>query len=446
MTDLRLYQSRAVEWTLATWAKLRSEGRRTSVVVQLPTGGGKSRIIRALAPQLVIAPGVDLCAQLRETTGARVETTTLLASRLRRGEALPEAHRVAVDEARWVCAPGSSAVVEWYLSQGAEVALFDATPATAQGQGLGQWAEELLQAASVQELIAARHLVPWRVLGPAQPQDELAATPYEAWSQATPGETAIVFCRDKAHARTTAEDFQRHGVTAAVITDDTPPGLRRSMLAGLADGSIKVAVCAQILRQGIDVPRVSAIILARAVGSLPLYLQAVGRGGRPFEGKDCCTVLDLRGCAHAHGLPEDDRIWNLSGVAVRPAIEALPPCVRCKECLSWGRGGVCQICGAVLPPPPPPRVRAADLVDIRAARDSAEEKRATLVRYVEEAYRGAIARGKQGPEADRSAWAGAHRYEGTYRQKPARIDVLRAIAEARRVVGAQQTLINVGGQ
>lgn len=445
MSELRPYQARAVEWTLDIWARLRAEGRRTSVVVQLPTGGGKSRIMKALEPDLVIAPGVDLCAQLRETTGARVETTTLLSRWLRDKKALPEARRVAVDEARWICAEGSSAVVEWYLERGCEIALFDATPATAQGQGLGRWAEELYQAASVQELIQGGHLVPWRVLGPAEPQDALCATPYEAWRQATPGETAIVFCADKAHARATAEDFEAHGATAAVITDDTPQNARRAMIAGLADGSITVAVCAQILRQGIDVPRVSSIILARAVGSLPLYLQAVGRGGRPFEGKSCCTVLDLRGCAHAptHGMPDDPRVWSLSGVAVRPALEALPPCVRCRECLSWGRGGACQICGAVLPPPPPPRVRVADLVDIRAARDSAEEKRATLLRYVEEAYRAAHARGKRGPDADRSAWAGAHRYYGVYGQKPAPRDVLEAIAEARRMVGAQGTLINV---
>lgn len=404
--DLRPYQARAREWTLDTWATLRRQARRTSVVVQAPTGAGKGVIMGALQPDLVIAPGVDLVRQLAgRIPSALVVTVQDLAARIRRGEPLPPARRVCLDEARWVAAPGWGQVAEHYIRAGAEVALFDATPATAQGQGLGRWAEELYQVASMKELIADGHLVPYRVMAPSEPQLELCASPYDAWSWQTPGQTAVVFCRDKAHAGETAASFVARGVAAEIITDETPTRERAHILSGLSDGSITVAVCAQILRQGIDVPRVRSIILARATGSIPLYLQAVGRGGRPFEGKAACTVLDLRGAVHAHGVPETDRVWSLEGEAVRPRDE-LPGCVQCSQCGAWHEGGVCRLCGGEPVPPPPPRVRAADLIEVRAA-EGDDRKRATLERYV----RDAIAKGHN-PVSTR------YRYKGVYGQFP----------------------------
>jgi superfamily II DNA or RNA helicase len=372
------------------------------VVVQLPTGGGKTEILRALRPDLVIAPGVDLVRQLAgRVPGALVETIQGLARRLARGEALPEAERVAVDEARLALAPQWRLVIEHYLSRGAELILTDATPATADGRGLGVVAEELYQAAGMRELIEAGYLVPFKIIAPDTRTDDLAASPIDAWTWQTPGQSAIVFAENKGHTAGVVESFTAQGVSVALITDDTSERQRAWILRALADGSLTVAVCAQILRQGIDVPRVSSIILARGVGSYPLWMQAIGRGARPFDGKRCCTVLDLRGAFHVHGHPEDPMIWGLDG-SVMPASDALPPCVRCDACGAWGTGGACQICGAALPPPGPPRVRARDLFEQRATEPDAK-KQATLGRYVREA----LSRGH-------NPWSARHKYKGTY--------------------------------
>ena len=402
MTTLRPYQARAVEWTHDTWATLRRQMRRTSVVVQLPTGGGKTVILSALSPDGVIAPGVDLVRQLSERIpGAQVETIQGLARRLSKGEALPDWDRVAVDEARLALAPQWTGVVRYYLDRGAELILTDATPATADGRGLGVVAEELYQAAGMRELIEASYLVPFKILSPDARTDELAASPVDAWTWQTPGQSAIVFAENKAHAAGIVESFTARNVSAAMITDDSSDRQRAWVLRALGDGSLTVAVCAQILRQGIDVPRVSSIILARGVGSYPLWMQAIGRGARPFPGKTCCTVLDLRGAFHVHGHPEEPMIWGLDG-SVRPQNEALPPCVKCDRCGAWGTGGACQICGAALPPPGPPKVRARDLFEQRATEPDAA-KQATLSRYVREA----LSRGH-------NPWSARHRYRGTY--------------------------------
>jgi DNA repair protein RadD len=419
-----------VEWTLDTWSTLRRALRRTSVVVQGPTGCGKGEIMRALDPDQIIAPGIDLVRQLAQRIpSALVVTVQDLAARLRRGEPLPDARRVCLDEARWVAAPGWGQVADWYLTRGCEVALFDATPATSSGQGLGRWAEELYQVASMRQLIAEGHLCPFRVMAPSEPTRELCATPYQAWSLETPGQSTVVFCQDKRHARDTAQDFLDNGVSAAVITDETPHRERVRIISGLESGSIMVAVCAQILRQGIDVPRVSTIILARATGSIPLYLQAVGRGGRPFPGKSVCTVLDLRGAVHLHGVPEADRTWSLGGDAVRVA-STLPPCVQCLKCGAWGEGGGCLVCGAALPPPPPPRVRARDLIEVRAAEEDDGQKRATLERYV----RDALGKGHNPLSA-------RYRYKGTYGAFPPGSWLTESISAHRHSVVSRSTLV-----
>jgi hypothetical protein len=410
MTTLRPYQSQAVEWAQA---QLQTHDK---VLVQMPTGAGKTVVIQALGCGGIIAPNTDLVEQLRARTGAQVYTAQYLSRKVQRGEPLPELDLWAIDEARWVSSPKYGQI----LSRIGKAVLFDATPATPQGEGLGQWASALYQGPSVRSLINDGYLVPYRVLSPDSVCRDLAQHPVRAYLDCTPGESAICFAQDKAHARELCGQFTGEGVPAAVLTDDTPDRERAQVIHKLGEGSILVAVCAQILRQGIDVPRVSSIILARAVGSHSLYLQAVGRGARPWESKERCTVLDLRGARHIHGLPDDPVIWSLDGPAARPPGEPLPPCVRCKKCLSWGRSRVCELCGEDMPPPPRPKVRVQDLVEYRQS-ESEDRKRAVFQRYVFAAL-----------DKGHNPWSAVHKFKAVYGSEPVRAWLNQAIIEHKR--------------
>jgi hypothetical protein len=77
----------------------------------------------------------------------------------------------------------------------------------------------------------------------------------------------------------------------------------------------------------------------------------------------------------------------------------------------------------VKPPPPPPRVRAADLIEVRAG-ESDQKKRAALTRWV---YRELA--------ASRDPWRAVHIYRGTYGVNPPRAWTLAAIDDAK---GSQQ--------
>ena len=469
MVDLRPYQAAGNDWIEASWARLPLAGRRPAVVYQLPTGGGKTPMQAALVERAksrgltaaVMAPGIDLCRQLRARVGCEVHLTTTLASAYKRDRALPSADVWLVDEARCITSPGVSPVVLAMRAQGARMAFFDATPETAQGQGLERWADDLRQGPSVRELVVAGYLVPSRVSSAEQGKG-LARSPVEVWfdlwwfgevlkpgtrkafSAAPIGRKrrALVFARDKAHARSIVDEFAAKGVPAAFIGDDTPEGERQRLLGwtdahgtfhegSLARGEVLALVCASLLRQGIDIPEIELVISARAFDSEPLARQAWGRGMRvcPSIGKLDCVMVDLvGGIVDRVGLPDDERAWSLEGEACRAAGEALPACVQCRACLSWGRGGVCRAmvprgglwveCGFALPPPPPPRVLARDVVE-RFSDDSAEQRARTLLRFVGEAWLAGRAKGKTGRDLIKAGWSGAYRWAAKYPVKDA---------------------------
>lgn len=334
-----------------------------SIVVQACTGAGKTRIAEALNPDIVIAPGIDLVRQLRgHIRGASVHTIQGLSAMLDRGESLPSAKRVVFDEGRCVAAPRWRRVPEWYLETGAQLIIPDATPATPSGNGLGQWASAIYQTIPMSFLIREGYLVPFRILV----SEGVGERPVDVWLRYLNGRRTLTFCRDKAHAARTVEEYNSEGVPAALISDDTTESRRRELLGwadddgtwhpgALALGKIWVLVCAQILRQGIDIPEVEGIQVVRRMDSFSLFMQAVGRGGRQCEriGKRDCVVVDMVGeLTDKHGLPTDHKIWSLGEFAIRDA-EQLPLPVPCpvSGCRTYGRGDSCATCGARLPTP-----------------------------------------------------------------------------------------------
>jgi DNA repair protein RadD len=68
----------------------------------------------------------------------------------------------------------------------------------------------------------------------------------------------------------------------------------------------------------------------RPTASLSLYLQMVGRALRPAPGKSEAVILDHVGNAHRHGLPTDEREWDLAGRRRREGVSI--PIKDCPVC------------------------------------------------------------------------------------------------------------------
>ena len=76
------------------------------------------------------------------------------------------------------------------------------------------------------------------------------------------------------------------------------------------DCLVQVLVSVDLFSEGFDCPDVEFIQMARPTLSLAKYLQMVGRGLRAHKGKACCTIIDNVGLYRAFGLPSADRDWN----------------------------------------------------------------------------------------------------------------------------------------
>lgn len=459
MITLHDFQAASVEWAERTLTELRDAGRRPSVVIQAPTGSGKTIIGDALKPDLWIAPGDDLVRQTRDRCSAEVYTTQLLARWIKDGKSLPRARRAVLDEGRWTVAEKWGEIPRRLLAQGTELVILDATPCTATGRGLGSVADALYQAISVRQCIDRGFLVPFHLFGPSSELDAMAAprsrTPVDAclapvlWTLAYEqagwirrGARALWFCETQAHGEGVAQAFRQAGRGAELICDKTPRDRRIELLGSqgspglLARGELQVLTCPELLRQGIDIPEVEVVGFARRVGSFPLRQQGLGRGLRlaPWIGKERLVAFDLYGTANRPemGLPDREVVWSLEGDACRPALQALPPCRCCKACLAWWPGdGACPACGAVAPPRPLPRAKAADLIQFRA-RESPEEKAEALMRYVEDAYRGAVRRGLAGKELSVSCRAAAYKFRSVYGGEAPFGEVARLVREIER--------------
>lgn len=65
-----------------------------------------------------------------------------------------------------------------------------------------------------------------------------------------------------------------------------------------------------IFSEGFDFPDIEFIQLARPTKSLVKYLQQVGRGLRPTNGKSKCIILDNVGAHLEFALPDSERSWE----------------------------------------------------------------------------------------------------------------------------------------
>ena len=150
------------------------------------------------------------------------------------------------------------------------------------------------------------------------------------WQAHAVGRQTVVYAVSQEHARKLALVFREAGIPASVMLSDTPPEERAKAIESFANGTLRVLVNVAVATEGFDLPDASCVVITRPTMSLALYLQMVGRGLRPKANGGDCLILDLAGNAEIHGLPEDKRTWFLSPRGNNPGSE--PPVIRCEKC------------------------------------------------------------------------------------------------------------------
>ncbi len=242
------------------------------------------------------------------------------------------------DEAQHYVATGVWAKAVEMMSN-AKMLMVTATPERADGQGLGAcsdgYAEEIIEGPTTAWLIEKGFLSPFRYIAPESDFDvsDLAVTAsgdfnakafrgrvvesslvgdvVQHYSRFTPGKRAIVFATDVETAQDMAKAFIAADIAAVALSGKTDPGERDRELEKFECGETQVLVNVDLFDEGLDVPAIEVVMLARPTWSLAKYLQMVGRGLRIMEGKTEAVIIDLVRNWERHGMPNWPRVWSL---------------------------------------------------------------------------------------------------------------------------------------
>ena len=107
------------------------------------------------------------------------------------------------------------------------------------------------------------------------------------------------FCVSMAHAQFMADYFNSKGISSVALTANSNDKVRDNVKRQLVTGAIRFIFVVDIYNEGVDIPAVNTILFLRPTESLTVFLQQLGRGLRLCKDKECLTVLDFIGQAHA---------------------------------------------------------------------------------------------------------------------------------------------------
>jgi len=354
---LRDYQRDMLDRLQTEW------GRHRSVMVQMPTGTGKTvlmaEIIRELRIKnlelrvLIVAHRRELIEQIRQTIsdfGIEKENVTVESiQKISKADCKStstdastpcEPSLVIVDEAHHALAKTYRRLWEWWPQ--AKFLGLTATPCRLNGAPFTDLFDTLLQSWDIQRFIdkgwlsdfeyvsAAPESLMMRQVGQLQKRGadgdyqtkemvtvmdvpESIRHLFDTYKAYAWGKKGIVYAIDRQHAQHIAAYYQAHGVKCAVIDSRTPAGERDRIVEAYKNNeAVDVIVNVDIFSEGFDCPEVEFIQLARPTLSLCKYLQQVGRGMRVSKGKSHVLILDQVGLYQTFGLPTDDRDWHLT--------------------------------------------------------------------------------------------------------------------------------------
>ena len=389
MAELRPYQQDLLEQ-----AESALQPRDARVMLQLPTGGGKTHIAGALLRRWLhngrkavwLTHRTELAEQTRQMlegngVTAREElnwsgpapylfngATILMAQTV--GRRINKKHiwgsynnndLLVVDEAHHAAAAGYELSIEQWPGQ---VIGLTATPwRLSEKEGFNGLFKELICGPQIHELQAAKHLCQAPLLTPPPddriiPGNEMVSGEYtlsgieeansheimtvravDFWMRKAADRQTIVYAVSQDHARRLTEEFNRAGISADIMLSDTSDNDRCQAINGFVNGDIQVLVNMSIVTEGFDLPGDSCkcVVITRPTKSLALYLQMVGRGLRPKKDGGDCLIIDLAGNSEIHGRPEDNRQWSLLPRGNSASGET--PVVRCEKCDGYSPAG-----------------------------------------------------------------------------------------------------------
>lgn len=326
--------------------------RHRSVMVQMPTGTGKTHVLAAVVKKFladhegsvwIIAHRRELVTQAEEIIEkhgihrkeGRIRVMSIQWLSRHWEEASDRPSLVIIDEAHH--AQAKTYRMLWKECSAAKFLGLTATPCRMNRNGFTELFEALISSWGIAEFIEKGYLSVFdyaairanseeqqlidslekrgtdgdyqtkemdRVLNRHASIERL----YKSVKQFANGKKGIVYAISIDHARSIAEYYSRQGIAAAAIDSKTPDTKRKQLVEKFKAGKIKILVNVDVFSEGFDCPDVEFVQMARPTLSLSKYLQQAGRGLRKSEGKKTCMLIDNVGLYRIFGLPTV--AWN----------------------------------------------------------------------------------------------------------------------------------------
>lgn len=372
-----------------------------SVLLQLPTGGGKSIIAAEFIKRSLnkgrkaafIVPRRELIKQMGKTfrdfeipysyvcagkslnPWASVHLCTI-GSLVRRVDKIsPDI--VFFDETHW----GSNQldkIIKHYKSKGCYIIGLSATPKKTNGSGLDKWYDTMVCGPSIRWLIDNEYLSDYKIFAPSKPdlsgvkvvngeyskiqlsevmeQDKyLIGDAVKQYKNHAMGKLNIVFCTSRKHSEEVCLAFNNANIPAMSIDGETPDVERTRIIKMFAKREILVLTSVDLLTTGFDLAMNSGMDVTvecmsdlRPTKSLALQMQKFGRTLRkkPFP----AIILDHASNTSNFGLPCNEREWSLKSEtkSKRGSSEKTMPVKQCAICFFCENPKpICSNCGHV---------------------------------------------------------------------------------------------------
>ena len=322
-----------------------------SVMVQMPTGTGKTMVLAELVKQLmmkdegvrilIVAHRRELIEQIKATIkrmkmdsrNITVESIQTISRRIDALDFIPSF--VVIDEAHHALA--KTYKMMWDTWPDARFLGLTATPCRLNGKGFTDLFDVLVQSWDIPTFIKEKWLATYdfvSIKADSRTQQLISSLKkrgadgdyqvkemdavlnkrpsierlYNCVMEYAHNRKGFVYAININHARSIAEYYQSQGVHAVAIDSHTPVKERERIISSFRSGGLQVLVNVDIFSEGFDCPDVEFIQLARPTLSLAKYLQMVGRGLRPSKGKKNCMIIDNVGLYRVFGLPS--QIWD----------------------------------------------------------------------------------------------------------------------------------------
>lgn len=327
-------------------------------------------------------------------TAGMVQTLT------RRVDKLAVPNVILVDEAHHALAKSYQRILNKFPK--AIVLLFTATPHRTGRMQLDQIADDIIVGQSIHELTDKGFLAPFRYFQPPNDFDskllkrgstgdftnesmqEAMSTRIfghivKQYKRIASGMQAVVYTYSIDSAHKIAAEFNEAGITARSVNGKTPQDMRDHIVRMFRDQRIKILVNVNLFTEGVDLPNVDCVIMARPTASLALYLQFSMRCLNPRPGKTS-IIIDHANNFKTFGYPDDDRDWKQaikSGKQKSKSLLTDPglAIVTCDYCFavvkaSEVKDGKCPICGKPIKVHETKPVSDVDLVEASKERQN----------------------------------------------------------------------------